>query len=280
MKLLTVRNKSGIKIFFLGVTVYLLLALIGGYISGDVKLIAGTTAFFLTVYYTLKNSYLPNKITAFFCVSWLPFFAFIWFNVFQFEDTWVSFWSSLFICIGAAFGWLFYKKRSILYPIILFSLIPLWFAFVRSPFNNKMRFGTYDGQVLFTKPNISMYDSASIAYPANNPDKYYILDCWTSSCGVCFRKFPIVDNIGKHADKSKFEIIAFNIPIRKEKKESNFKLLDSFPYTFKKLYAETQSVADSFGITGFPTTIVIKNNKVIFRGDFEEAIERFEVVKH
>ena len=82
----------------------------------------------------------------------------------------------------------------------------------------------------------------------------------------------------KLADTTKFKIVSINIPTWKEKKEDNFKLLDSFGYNFPKLFALAYAVADSFGVEYFPTTIVVKSNHVIFRGDFEEAVKRFKVV--
>ena len=275
------KTKIGVAffVFFSSLVMYMLLAIIGGYISLDLKLVTGCLGYFISLYWILSKEEFPNKLFAFILVAWFPFFVFVYFNIIQFKNTWVSFGASLFICLGAIGGSLYYKSRSIWIPVALALSILLWLAVIKNPFHNKIVYGTYNGTVLFHQPVISLYDNSSNVYNLNNPHKLYIIDFWTSSCGVCFRNFPMVDSISKQADKSKFEIIALNIPIQNEKKEENFRILSSYPYTFKKLFAEAQSVADSFGVNAYPTTIVIKGNKVIFRGDFEDAVERYGVSK-
>jgi hypothetical protein len=80
-------------------------------------------------------------------------------------------------------------------------------------------------------------------------------------------------------DTTKFEIIAVNIPFRKEKLGDNYLLLDSFSYRFKLLFAENKNLADSYGIKAYPTTVVVKDNRIIFRGDFEDATKKFGMIK-
>ncbi len=279
MKIFGTKIKAAFLAFAASFAIYFAVALVGGYISLHVKLVVGCITFFFAVLFALKNQHLPNKNFAFLLVAGFPLFAFVWFNVFQFREIWVSFWSSLFICLGAVSGYFYYKKQTIIIPLITALLIPLWFLFVKKPFENKMVYGSYDQTVLFKYPDVKIFDTTNTEQNFYNPYIYYLIDFSSSSCGACYRQFPFVDSVAKIADSTKFKIISLNIPIWEEKKEDNFNLLDSFGYSFQKLFAPTFSVADSFGVKYFPTTIVVKSNHIIFRGDFEEAVKRFKVAK-
>ena len=280
MKVFQTPIKGVFLAIIISTLIYLALALVGGYISMNYKLVIGCGSYFIGTYFLLNSPRYPNKLFAFLLIFLFPFIAFIYFNLFHFEDTTVSFPSSLFICLGAACGYLFYKRRSYFIPVFLFLSVVIWFSFLQKPFFYKKWFNTYTGSVLFNYPAVKLYDTTAVVYNLDNPQKLYILDFWNSHCGVCFRKFPDVDSLNKLIDKSKFEIIAINIPFRsKEKKEDNYKILDDYNYGFKKLYTESMAIADSFGIESFPTTIVVKNQQIIFRGVFEDAIKRFKVVQ-
>ena len=279
MKVFNIKIKVVGGLFFSALTVYLLLALIGMY-SLDAKLIVGFVVFFLLTFFVLKNSNFPNKLFAFILVAWLPFLVLVCFNVFQFKDTWTTLWSSIFICLGVLAGVLYYIGKNILIPIVFGLFIPLWFIVIKEPYKNKMQYGYFDQTTFFNFPiNVSFFDTGNASQNFYDPTKYYILDFWHSRCGVCFRKFPVVDSISRLADTAKFFIGAVNIPILNEVKEDNYHILDSFEYKFQKLFAINRSVADSFGVVYYPTTIVIKSNHIIFRGDFDEAIKRFKVVE-
>ena len=89
----------------------------------------------------------------------------------------------------------------------------------------------------------------------------------------------MVDSIDKLVNKDKFSISTVNIPLAKEQKQDNYNILNKFNYSFKKLFANNKSIADSLGVVYYPTTIAIKNGQVIFRGDFEEAVQRFKLLQ-
>ena len=153
-----------------------------------------------------------------------------------------------------------------------------WFIYFQSLYFNQLLYKSYNQNVLFKYPNVKMYDTTG-SIVALNDNKYYFIDFWTSHCAPCFRLFPKIDSINKLADTSRLEFITINIPMEKEVKEDNYRILNDFDYTFKKLYAGTTSVADSFQVSYFPTTVVVKNNRVIFRGDFETAVKRFKEIR-
>ncbi len=257
---------------------YFILALVGGYIGFDYKLVLGGVIYFIGTYCSLIQPAAINKRFTFGVVFLLPFLILLYFSLFQLRLTYVSLPSSFFICIGCIAGLLFYKNNSKLIPIGLLLFITCWLTFLKKPFYSFFTYNTINGSILINKPVTNFYDSNNIMQPLSMPNKIYLLDFWTSTCGVCFSKFPIIDSISKLVDTNKVEIIVVNIPIRNEHKEDNFKILNKFNYSFKKLYATSLSIADSLEIIGYPTTIVIKNNQAIFRGSFEAAVLQFKVL--
>ncbi len=247
--------------------------------SFNLKIIFGSIIYFLGTYFIVRSAIFGNKLLPFFLIATPPILIFIFFNLLQFKATASSFPSSLFLIISTIFGYLFYKSRYLFIPLILGTLIIVWIGFLQKFYNNIRVYKTYNQEALLKYPAVSLYDTTGSMVALDDNNKYYFIDFWTSHCAPCFRLFPKIDSINKLADTSRLEFIAINIPMEKEVKEDNYRILNDFDYTFKKLYAGATSVADSFQVSYFPTTVVVKNSQVIFRGDFETAVKRFKAIR-
>jgi thiol-disulfide isomerase/thioredoxin len=102
-------------------------------------------------------------------------------------------------------------------------------------------------------------------------DKYVVLDFWSMSCVVCFKKFPKLDSLNRqYKDNSEVLFEAVNLPIKDDslKFERSHQLNEK--YTFPTVFADS-SAARIFKINGVPTVIILKNDEVIFRGSIELA---------
>jgi len=197
-------------------------------------------------------------------------------HVFRFQSSLISFPSTIFLLIASSAGFLFYKYQNYLLPLVLVLLLSSWHYKGKIMFRNYMSYGNLSGQVSDRIPFTAMYNgNGKIA--ALSLSKTVILDFWNSKCGYCYELFPFVDSIHKRIDTSRFDVRVVNIPFKNEKKEDNYNLLDRFDYSFKQLFTDNASSMDSFKITGFPTTIVLQENKIIYRGDFKEALKFLDV---
>lgn len=260
----------------ISIALFVGVSIIGSF-SLSMKIILGTIIYFSGSFYFFKSNLLKNKVLGLLIIILPVLLSLIFFNILQFKATWISMPSQAFLILAVACSFVYHKNNWLAVPIILACLVFVWVGWLNKYYIYKYTYNTITGNVSFKLPQPSLYDSSGAIYPLVQKDKYYIVDFWETSCLYCYKEFPFIDSISKSADKLRYEIITLNIPIRKESKEDNYNALNKFHYSFKKLYAENISTADSFGVSGYPTTIVIKNQQVIFRGDFEDAVKRFDV---
>lgn len=102
-------------------------------------------------------------------------------------------------------------------------------------------------------------------------NKILILDFWHTRCGVCFRKFPIVQELyTKYKSDTSILILTINKPIEDDSTGQAFNVIKQNGYTFPVLLPKNKSLPEIFEVTSYPTTFVIdKNGKIIFKGDIE-----------
>lgn len=253
---------------------FLFTAFLGSF-SFILKEILGTALYFVVVlFFSVK---FPSQKSTILLLLLLPLFSILIFvNILDFQRSWISIPGNIFFILGCLAGFYFAKTKKWLILFSLFILLCGWELSGNKLLSTKMNFGTYSQRVFTPIPRVQLVDSNATPLQIADNNKIVILDFWNSGCGVCFRQFPFVDSVNKQIDKNKFEIRLVNVPMTGQKKKDNFRILNRFPYSINQVFAENISVADSFGVVAYPTTIVIKNNKVIFRGDFENAIAKLK----
>ena len=113
-------------------------------------------------------------------------------------------------------------------------------------------------------------------------NKIVIFDFWTTSCGVCFRKFPILqEEFVKYKNTPGIEFYAVNIPLKRDSIGAAKRIISEYPYTFPVLYAKSDSLAKLFKVFAYPTVIIILNGEeIIFRGNIEGIDEIIEKNKN
>lgn len=250
----------------------LLVTTILGLYNFSLKNILGTSLYF-TFSYLLCKKYPAEKYTILITLL-IPLILILFFiNILDFKKAWVSLPGNIFLLFGCLGGFIYNKTKQLFIVITLILLLSSWEFTGKRLFTNKMNFGTFDQKVLTFYPSIELTDSSTLALKTSDTDKIIILDFWNSGCSPCFRLFPIINSVNRKIDSNKFDIRLVNIPVNGEKKEDNYRILNRFPYTLKQLFAEDEYVADSFKIVSYPTTLIIKNNKIVFRGEFENAVK-------
>lgn len=108
-------------------------------------------------------------------------------------------------------------------------------------------------------------------------NKIIILDFWSTSCGICFSKFPDLEaTYQKYKNFKNIEIYAVNFPLRNDNERKTMKILDSLGYNFPKLYAKSDAqIEKRLKFNTFPHLIIIKNGKIRFDGMFETKKHTF-----
>ncbi|MBP6022064.1 TlpA family protein disulfide reductase [Ferruginibacter sp.] len=262
-------------IFLVSFLTFFILSFLGSY-SLNYKLIIGSVLYFFATYYSLVYFTFCNPYILLFLISYPLILINLPINIANFQQSWISLPSTIFLLLSCLSGYFFYKKKIYIIPFFLVLSIVAWFNFGKALFSNKMQYGSFDQTVYFKTPNCVLYDSALKKISLTSLDKTLIIDFWNSRCGPCYRLFPVIDSINKLIDTSRFKIIVANIPLNGEKMENNFTLLNKFNYGFTKLFATDTRIIDSLKIQVYPTTIIISNNNVIFRGDFLAAIKKIK----
>lgn len=133
-------------------------------------------------------------------------------------------------------------------------------------------FSNIDGRSsqLIRNENLRLFDAKeNHVVTLNEKDKIYVLDFWNNNCGICFTKFPIVDELRKkYIDSKNIEFLAVNVFRDTTEIPVGSKLHLKHNGNIKNLFMKDRD-AKQVNINMFPTVIVIKNEQEIFRGTIE-----------
>lgn len=134
-------------------------------------------------------------------------------------------------------------------------------------------FKTIDGNANY-KPNTSSFEvidskSSMKLNLSNMNEKTIVVDFWNNNCGVCFQKFSKFQELHqKYINNKNVGFYAINTYRKKEEIIEGQRLFDSLKYNYKTYFQEKQK-SDSLKIAAFPTVLVIKNNRIVFKGTIE-----------
>ncbi len=178
----------------------------------------------------------------------------------------------IFIPFFTFFGYLYVKyqkKYSIVLSLILISfvsliLFPNYFVWYYNHDAEKNVNYHYIDVINFKQEQVVLDKS-----------KIVVLDFWSTNCGICFKKFPDLENIyAKYKNNNKVAIYAVHVPTKGDVFNKSIKLLDKYNYHFPKLYAKSlQQVEDSLKFNTFPHLMIIKNGKIRYDGFLVTAEE-------
>jgi len=102
--------------------------------------------------------------------------------------------------------------------------------------------------------------------------KVVVLDLWTTSCSICFKKFPEFERFYE-ANKNRHDLMIYvvGIPYRGEEDSTLFAMINRFSYTFPKLVAKNQYLFyhEYYNINGVPAIIILdKKGNLVYNGRF------------
>lgn len=134
-------------------------------------------------------------------------------------------------------------------------------------------FGNFDGRVneQLSGENCIVNNIDTVCFA--NSEKYILLDFWTTTCGVCFQKFPLLETAYKQYKTDKRVVIyAVNVPVKRDTGLIATTILDKRNYSFSKYYSY-KSIDTNLNVASYPTTLLIYKNNIIGRGDIENVLE-------
>ncbi|WP_336515338.1 TlpA disulfide reductase family protein [Pollutibacter soli] len=261
--------------FTISLVLLFALAPIGAY-SHAVKLIVSFLAYFGLVVLLTRKMPGVRKFNMVLGVMFPPLIFFLFLNVYQFSESDMSFPSGLFAVLGVIAGGLTsIKNRALGYALISLLLASSIFMSTRGyeMWLNKLNFGYFTPRVLETLPQFTLLKipGQSDFSRQDFHGKLTVLDFWNTSCGICFRKFPILDSLNKKYKNSGVSFYSVNVPIKDEHEPKSESMITKFNYSFGNLFLTEKRFGDSFNIKFFPTTLVVnEKEEIIYRGNIDE----------
>lgn len=148
----------------------------------------------------------------------------------------------------------------------IFSGNVYWFHYIR--------FGSFESKVENSIPkNWYFFNRNNDTLTINDLSrKTVILDFWNTGCIGCFEKFPLLEKLyQQHMADSNFLIAAVNIPWRGDSTGIAFNKIERLKKYNFPVFVASDGMMKQFEIAVFPTVFVIKNDKIIYKGDIEGA---------
>ena len=186
--------------------------------------------------------------------------------------------------IISGFFYLKLKRPANILPVLLCCLLAIFMFFQGWDYwLHLTNFGTFTGRVTASNlpAKFEAFDEEKNFVHENDFAKITLLDFWTTTCGVCFKKFPQLQSVHeKYKGDSSVKILAVNTPLEEDKPNQAFEAIRKREYTFPVVITQDENLAEKFGVKGYPTTFVINPDKqIIFRGDIEGAIKLIDELK-
>ncbi|MCF6169489.1 MAG: TlpA family protein disulfide reductase [Bacteroidales bacterium] len=162
------------------------------------------------------------------------------------------------------------RKRKIFLGLFYGTLIvftglfamPNWFAYVFD--RNTMPVNTTFSHVSFTAESKDTIQLSELEH------KIIVLDFWTTSCRVCYKKFPDLDNLYNYfADDERVGIYAVNLILKNQDLKDVRENIYSKRYSFPNLFTSQNQAAEigkAFNFNAVPTLVIIKNNRILYKG--------------
>jgi len=173
-----------------------------------------------------------------------------------------------FVPASTFLSYLYFKFKKIYIPIFSFILF-LIIGFVIFPnFYSYTKNHNSEKNLIFPKVLIIDKDKRQVNLYKN---KIIVLDFWTTSCSICFKKFPDLEaTYLKYKNNPNVEIYSINVPENRDKFQNTITILDKKGYKFPKLYVKSaKEVKDSLNIYSFPHLLILKNGRIRYDGILE-----------
>lgn len=255
----------------------------GGYGGHHVKFFFAAIGYCIAAYFFLKGLQSKKEKVWAMVILLAPVMFLTSLHIVDFHSARISLPSTTAYYIGAFTGLLMHlSNRWVVRTLLAFLLVlssgwmwhrgyDLWL--------HKINFGTFSGKLTESIQDYELYDNSGKRFTANDfKEKLVLLDFWNTGCGVCFKKFPLVqEQYDLYKDRPDVAVYSVNIPIRRDTTGQAQAVFKKRGHTFPTLFASDKKTADLFGVHTYPTVVVLENGvKVLYRGRIEGASEFFK----
>lgn len=208
-------------------------------------------------------------------------------RILHFNSTLISLPDSVIHTLGIVCGFLYwYLKNPLKVITALFGISIAVFMYFQG-WNNWLHLlnhGTFTGKVnTYNLPTkFESFNESKESITENNfNNKIVLLDFWTTTCGICFQKFPQLQAVyEKYKQDSSVLILAVDTPLEEDKPNQAFEMIKARNYTFPVVITKDADLAEKWGVIGYPTTFVINpNGQIVYRGDIEGAVRMVDELK-
>lgn len=100
--------------------------------------------------------------------------------------------------------------------------------------------------------------------------KTIVLDFWNRHCIYCLKSFPIWQRLYNKYKNENIIMKAVNIPFEGDKFKENFEYPKNKGFDFPVVIG-MENMDSVFRIKSYPTVVVIRNDKIVFRGSVSEV---------
>ncbi len=182
----------------------------------------------------------------------------------------------IFIPISVYLSWWFASRKSLLIPIFSFILFAIVGGILfPNVFVLQNNFGAHKNEQ-FNGLSLVNKDQESVEL---DKSKIIVLDFWTTSCGICFEKFPDLEKYYlEFKDNPNVEFYSINVPLKRDKFDEVVKLVENLDYKFPTLYAKSREEVEKLGIYAYPHLLILKNGRLRYDGRLET--DKYIFVNH
>lgn len=171
----------------------------------------------------------------------------------------------LFTPITFYLGWRF--KRTKNFKFIIYLLFVCFFAsLIYIP--NKINYELNRNSETIKKMSDIIFLDKNNEQVKLSKDKIIVLDFWSTSCVVCYDKFPEFENFYlEYKANNSIEFYSVNVAERRDTFTKTLRLVDDLDYQFKTIYIKSmKEVQEKLDIYSFPELMIIKNDSIRFQG--------------
>lgn len=178
------------------------------------------------------------------------------------------------ILISCSACYLYIKINKRLYKLFIllisFSICLFYFLFGFNYWVNYINYSNFNQKIKKTiSPNWITFINYSPELHSNN--KFILLDFFNTACPVCFKKFPLLQKTyDKYKYNNKILIYAVNIPWEKDTTGMAIQIIMAKKYSFPVLLGK-KKLDSIFGVQVYPTTILLRNDTILFKGNIENV---------
>lgn len=199
-------------------------------------------------------------------------------HILNFKATLISLPSSIAPLIGIVAAYFFIKEKSAFRIIssVVVAFLLVWIKIdgyekYSQSISNYVHYNSISGKISEKIQKLpTLKDVNDNPIDLSKSSEFVVLDFWNIYCAPCYKQFPDFEDYARKY-KEDMRFYAVNVPMKNESFELRRNSVNEFD--FPKLFATSTEVAEMLGVNVYPTVVVIKDNMVVYRGNFKGFLQ-------